>query len=65
MLAMILPFVRHGLQFASGLLVAWGLADADSAAEAVKNVETIIGAATSLASFVWYVIEKRRAAKAA
>jgi hypothetical protein len=51
----IAPFLRHALQFGSGLLVAKGILD-------TANAEILVGGLVSLASVTWWFISRPRAA---
>lgn len=51
----IAPFLRHALQFGSGLLVAKGILD-------TANAEILVGGVVSLASVAWWFFSRPRAA---
>lgn len=51
----IAPFLRHALQFGSGLLVARGILDS-------ANAEVLVGAGVSLASVAWWYFSRPRTA---
>ena len=49
------PFLRHALQFGSGLLVAKGVLDAE-------NAEILVGGLVSIAAVGWWYFTRPRAA---
>lgn len=54
-LDVVLPFVRHALQFGAGALVIYGLIDESTAT-------SLVGAATTLFTFGWMFFDKKKAA---
>lgn len=51
----IAPFLRHALQFGSGLLVARGVLDS-------ANAEILVGGVVSIASVAWWYFGRARTA---
>lgn len=51
----IAPFLRHALQFGSGLLVARGILD-------TANAEVLVGGLVSIGSVAWWFFSSRKAA---
>lgn len=51
----IAPFLRHALQFGSGLLVAKGILD-------TANAEVLVGGLVSIGSVAWWFFSSRKAA---
>ena len=49
----IAPFLRHALQFGSGLLVARGIID-------TANAEVVVGSLVSIASVGWWFFSRPR-----
>lgn len=64
-LTALMPYVRHFLQFAFGLLTGFGILNAENATEAATAIETIVGAVGSLATVVGYAIAAWKAKKVA
>ena len=50
--------IRHLLSGLGTLLIAFGIADAESVAIGLTHVESIIGAVTWLVAWVWSMFEK-------
>lgn len=52
-MTLLLPYIRHALQFVAGALVLHGWIDHNS-------VEPIVGIGMSITTLVWFEIERRR-----